>query len=758
MVKLSTKGGPPKRMNKRLESVKERIYTPEKDHTTLQVGSTAKIDAPRPGVKGQKNKQLEKEWRDFKKIRSTMPKTKVVQPVDPARKKSYKDGGNVKAEKLKSGAPALILPAIKTKRNYKGGGSVGDPPSAPAQKTKLNPAAEKYAQMLYNYGKKLPAGTEGGMTDEITRMTMEEDFKINKDDITKRARELFSGSPVTWWDEPSESGSGNIRGFYKPPPPKKEEEDKSVAPKIVESVNYEQKGLVDINGTLTGVPGKVLRKASGRKVAKKVQNLEEGGPVQEFDKEAKAKEGMLTMASDAAGDLITSGFNSAAENTLATIDSRTDPYEAMRKANKQQNAGNIIGGTAKGALTGASTAGPVGALVGGAVGLVSGISKAIFGNKKAKREAAEARSTYNKNWTGAYSSGLESTSFKEGGKIKGKGGPKEDKVPMKVPEGSFVVPAENAKKAMELGKKVLGWDGDEKASKKMGKSRINASNGEVIFTPEEVEELDFYGIDLNELAPNAEPGKRMDYKDGNNVETELNLKTNPLYNVEDTGYEIDDEGTLMDPNQTKLTADAYSKKGKAKEGEEPKTTFQKVMKYAPELFGALQASAGLYGLSTAKKIPDPSVSAELKLLARETQKLSEQGLDPTSKNLALKTIEQNRRSAVNQIVSRGGSAGEISSGMTQATSQANEGAERLAVADSEIKRSNKAPYFDALKAISSRKDDVNKEKRVIKEKKDEMYAALLQAGISNVIGARQFKDHMDYLKNIKSGVTITLPQ
>ena len=95
----------------------------------------------------------------------------------------------------------------------------------------------------------------------------------------------------------------------------------------------------------------------------------------------------------------------------------------------------------------------------------------------------------------------------EGGKIKGKGGPKADKIPMKAEEGSFVVPAENSKKAEELRSKFLAKGGTMRAGDKVGEGDevpVKVSNGEHIFTPEEVAILKSKGVDLNRLAPHAE--------------------------------------------------------------------------------------------------------------------------------------------------------------------------------------------------------------------------------------------------------------
>ena len=141
---------------------------------------------------------------------------------------------------------------------------------------------------------------------------------------------------------------------------------------------------------------------------------------------------------------------------------------------------------------------------------------------------------------------------------------------------------------------------------------------------------------------------------------------------------------------------------------------------------------------------------------RETKKLSETGMDPATRNYAQKNIEQARRAGINELVSKGGSAAEVHSGMTGMTTAAIEGHERLALADQQIRRENKSPYYDALKTMSGRKDQVAQEKMGIQERKEEMYANLVLAGIKNFTGARQFKEHLDYLKSVKSGPTFQI--
>jgi hypothetical protein len=102
----------------------------------------------------------------------------------------------------------------------------------------------------------------------------------------------------------------------------------------------------------------------------------------------------------------------------------------------------------------------------------------------------------------------------EGGEIEGKGGPKDDKIEAKVKEGSFVVPAENAELAKGIRKLYLKAPIKKANLKQEEGEEVKLSNGEHLFTPEENEYLESIGINLEDLAPNAEHGEEEMAKGG----------------------------------------------------------------------------------------------------------------------------------------------------------------------------------------------------------------------------------------------------
>jgi hypothetical protein len=130
--------------------------------------------------------------------------------------------------------------------------------------------------------------------------------------------------------------------------------------------------------------------------------------------------------------------------------------------------------------------------------------------KDAKSEfdtATKKKEAYDKYWSNVQQSGYAKIAgaqqaLKEGGAVKGPGTAKSDSIKGSLKEGSFVVPAENAKKAETIRKKYFGQA--EKKAQLKGDVPVMLSNGEHVFTPEEAQYLLSKGVDLDSLAPKAE--------------------------------------------------------------------------------------------------------------------------------------------------------------------------------------------------------------------------------------------------------------
>lgn len=123
----------------------------------------------------------------------------------------------------------------------------------------------------------------------------------------------------------------------------------------------------------------------------------------------------------------------------------------------------------------------------------------------------------------------------DGGEIEGAGTAKSDSIKAKVKAGSFIVPEENSKLAEEIREKYFGKNKEAKLEQKEGE-HVMLSNGEHMFTTEEVKHLEEQGIDLNELAPNQENGKH-GKQDGGDVDE--------LEQLADGG-DVNDDGALTD--------------------------------------------------------------------------------------------------------------------------------------------------------------------------------------------------------------------
>lgn len=194
---------------------------------------------------------------------------------------------------------------------------------------------------------------------------------------------------------------------------------------------------------------------------------------------------------------------------------------ALRGAGKGAGIGAAVGSVIPGVGTG------IGAVAGAAIG---GVAGGITGNKKAKafneearlgneEEAAEEKARLART---SIAGALAERNLADGGKVEGPGTGTSDSITKKkIKPGAFVVPAKNAKTAEAIREKVLGDDPDKKAdlNQYSGKPNANLSNGEHIFTPEEVKELTAKGIDLDDLAPEAKTKLRneMNFKKGGPV-------------------------------------------------------------------------------------------------------------------------------------------------------------------------------------------------------------------------------------------------
>lgn len=473
--------------------------------------------------------------------------------------------------------------------------------------------------------------------------------------------------------------------------------------------------------------------------------------------------GILSSASEAVPKILDSF---APEYT----DMRENPSEVLKSKDALGTAGNVAGSTLKGAATGLSVAGPVGGVVGGALGLVTSGISALLNTKKKREERREATEKWAGAWSNKYAEAYENVSYKkggevlttrkpvpsadsssQGGKIKGDGTAKSDSIQKRIEDGSFVVPAKNADKAMNLGREYLDWDGNEMAGRSYPGTEVKVSNGEVLFTPEEVSILSYNGVDLNKLAPEAEnkiePGAEL--TNGTKFESK-----NPLQN---TGYIYDKIKKMQEninlgkdaPNTLRNSYIDLPDDGKGAESVQEKSFIDKLGDVAPEIAGAIQVGAGIVGLQKAGRMPDVNVSTALRDLAAEQRMEASYGLEPGAKTAMKISTERARRNATNAITGRGGSASEVISNLQGVMSTSINDSYQIELADAAEKARKKGEASRTRQMIGQQEFDAQQIALNNWKEMQEINANLLSAGIANIVGARKLKTEMDAMKDIK---------
>lgn len=149
-----------------------------------------------------------------------------------------------------------------------------------------------------------------------------------------------------------------------------------------------------------------------------------------------------------------------------------------------------------------------GALIGGGVGWAKG--KKLGNTQDAARNLDSQRTAMSKSFTG----------MKDGGKVVGPGTGRSDDVPADIRQGSFIVPAKNAKLAQKIRKQFLGDGGKVADTDQSGSDVVPVylSNGEHLFTPEEADMLvNTHGINLDALAPDSDKKMGYGYQNGGYV-------------------------------------------------------------------------------------------------------------------------------------------------------------------------------------------------------------------------------------------------
>ena len=223
------------------------------------------------------------------------------------------------------------------------------------------------------------------------------------------------------------------------------------------------------------------------------------------------------------------GYNAERKAYRPVVDPLSKPEYIQQTKNSQLGKGigsaagaglGLAAGSTLAVLTGGAAAPLIPAItgLGSKVGSLTG--KAIgtsFDRKNSKSQldkdqadyesavmAAENEAKFQTNLANQLST---RNSYSKGGKIVGKGTGTSDSIKAKIKEDSHIIPKKNAKIAEAIRETILEEPKEKEASlNQSGGTDVKLSNGEHLFSPEEVKEIEAHGIDLDDLSPDAEHG------------------------------------------------------------------------------------------------------------------------------------------------------------------------------------------------------------------------------------------------------------
>jgi hypothetical protein len=186
----------------------------------------------------------------------------------------------------------------------------------------------------------------------------------------------------------------------------------------------------------------------------------------------------------------------------------------------------------------------------------------------------------------------------------------------------------------------------------------------------------------------------------------------------------------------------------ASSGQDKEEFKRKWYDLAPEIAGAIQMAGGAAGLADAGQKPDLHVSHTLKKLSSEVRRLSQFGYEPAVLNALNNQIERSRRDVSKAVTESGGSAMEQQAKLQKLLGTTIDKKAEVAYADAREKARKWADVLKVDSAIAGQEFDINKINLSDWYKTQDVYANMLSAGVSNVIGARQLKKEQDVMREI----------
>lgn len=485
----------------------------------------------------------------------------------------------------------------------------------------------------------------------------------------------------------------------------------------------------------------------------KIKSFSEGGSATSVIGKLLESEnvtGTIDFLNEFGSDII----NQNSERIAMKYEDRMNPKETLEKLSRGKEIGKIMSYAAAGSAAGSAIAPGIGTAIGAAGGALAGSVKSLLGKDIRDKKILEAENKWSDSWENKTLKSLRA-GYKDGGIIKGKGTAKSDSIKMDVPDGAFIVPAENADKAMLLGKEYLGWDDNKAASKNNEGEKARVSKGEVYFSPEEVEVLKYYDVSLDQLAPNAGKSRKAGFAQGKKDDpktSKIDLSSGKMDLSKLSSLENEkEENAFMTQKGSKdfLASLSPEKVAERNEGsEEEKKSFNDYLNYFPEIASAVQMAAGARGLIKSKEKPSLSISSDIKNLSKELREKSQYGLEPDVKNSYLNNIETIRRNLINAAVASGAGSGQIMSNI-QALSTTFSGQEKsIAEIDQAAMDRKTNAYTELIKYLDTSKREIDKLGLQDYYADQEISADLFKAGIANMVGSMQYKKHLDYLREV----------
>lgn len=389
-----------------------------------------------------------------------------------------------------------------------------------------------------------------------------------------------------------------------------------------------------------------------------------------------------------------------------------------------------------------------------------------------------------KKYFGWIAGGSQDSGKADGGKVKGPGTAKSDSIDAKVAEGSFIVPAENAGEAQKIREKYLTTDDSKAKLNQKDGVNVPLSNGEHMFTPEEVVYLKAQGVDLTKLAPNAKENSKGKF-DGT-TDSGVTNSTDFMYDVDldnlkkklgvPTGSVA--ESKKLTPAQEKKMQEIYTAGqvgGIESLSAKQKVDLQKIYPNATtasnipstttttkktampnntleNVLAAGQVGLGLHSLLKDGKRPVDTLSPDYIDAVNSAKTAANYGFDPVTKAAYQNQLETARIGNLGLNYQTAGGNPMLANANARATTNAyTNNLVDLAVADASQKQKKTAYRDQMISNLMENKRRLFQDKLNAFNTNQEAGAELLNTGITNALGSNYNSNYLDALTSAANG-------